>query len=117
FERKLTAYEACGETFARLCDAECTAQRAHVHLFRASAIPLLASTASSAVSTSESTMLSEAHKGLTVVERALERLPRQNGFYQNQDAADQTGSGGYNAYLKTYSSLLALRAQLQMTAG
>lgn len=113
-ERTLTNLQKCGDAFHRFCDAECSVQRASVYLFRAAALPVLAS---KKFSTAEEAMLQATADGLAIVARALDRLPRQKGFSAGANADDKEGKGGYNGYLRAHAALQAMQAELQMTAG
>ncbi len=98
------------EWLSKICDSNCHKQRASVHLFRATALPLLSSTSDkTAWDVSEATQYDEAQKGLDIVRQALDSLPRLTGFDEEGD--------GLQRFIKAYAGLTALRAKLLMTKG
>lgn len=101
---------------ARLCDAECTYQRAAVYHFRATGLPLLSSRGTASPDdplTGRDQLLQYAADGLTIVEEGIRRLPRQRA----SGTGDEQKNLAFNRYLKSLAQLSALKAKLLMAAG
>ncbi len=100
----------------RVCDVDCTIERASARLFRATTYPLLSTKPMSpnTKDTLEAPLLGVVMDGLKLVEHGLQTLPRRKGTY---DASAKSGEAAFQGYLEGLAALSALKVRLLMAGG
>ncbi len=100
----------------RVCDVDCTIERASAQLFRATTYPILSTKPMSPNTddTLEAPLLGVIMDGLGIVEHGLLTLPRRKGSYGGQASSAEAS---FQRYLEGLAALSALKVRLLMAGG